>query len=341
MLAANEAVAMRLKQKSRPTIYRVHDEPDEARLAQFSSSLTAFGLPDFSLLHREKIQELLRWMAGRPEEPLLKLGLLKSFKRAAYSNEPRGHYGLAKLDYCHFTSPIRRYADLMVHRSLESCLEIPPSHLSPLPKRDEIVPLAAHLSQTERASAEAESESKQCRLLQWLEKTAMQVDAPEWVGLVVEVRAIGLMVDVPLLGMKGVCKREDAGRESSSIFTTRNWHFDAERHVYQGTDGSLIRAGQSVNLRVKSVDAFKKFIDFSLVSLPEQAHHGRVDERGWQRPHRSDVRSRRSKGKLQEQHSQLNERKPTDRKTAKPQQRAADAQRSTAAKSKRRKKRSS
>ncbi len=280
MLAANEAVALRLKQKSRPTIYRVHDEPDEARLAQFASTLAAFGLPDMSLLHREKVQELLRWMAGRPEEPLLKLGLLKSFKRAAYSIEPRGHYGLAKLDYCHFTSPIRRYADLLVHRSLETCLANPSGQRSVLPKREDMVQIAAHLSQTERVSAEAENESKQCRLLQWLEKTALQAEAPEWLGLVIEVRAIGLMVDVPLLGMKGVCKRDDArAGEQSGVFTTRNWHFDSERNIYQCSDGSMIRAGQTVKLRVKSVDAIKKFLDFSMVSLPEKSQLGRGVER--------------------------------------------------------------
>lgn len=280
MLAANEAVALRLKQKRQAAVYRVHDEPDEGRLAQFASTLAAFGLPHVSLLHREKIQELLRWMAGRAEEPLLKLGLLKSFKRAAYAIEPRGHYGLAKMDYCHFTSPIRRYADLLVHRSLAVSLSNAPAERVRLPQRDDLAQIAAHLSQTERLSAEAEGESKQCRLLQWLAKTATQADAPTWVGLVVEVRAIGLMVEVPLLGMKGVCKRDEGSHqgEPQGVFSAQDWRFDAERKVYLGVDGSMIRAGQNVTLRVKSVDEVKKFLDFSMVALPDRNTRSRASE---------------------------------------------------------------
>src|SRR6266480_2347259 len=118
MLAANESVARELKKRAVPTIYRIHENPDPEKLAEFREFVLGFNYSVGDVTHRAELQRLLAATRGKPEEQALKVGLLKSLKRARYSPQPLGHYGLAKANYLHFTSPIRRYADLVVHRAL-------------------------------------------------------------------------------------------------------------------------------------------------------------------------------------------------------------------------------
>src|SRR5204862_1548930 len=118
MLAANEAVARELKARGIPTIYRVHENPDPQKLAEYREFVLSFNYKVGDLTHRAELQRFLASLRGKPEEQPLKIGLLKSLKRARYLPQPLGHYGLAKTNYLHFTSPIRRYADLIVHRAL-------------------------------------------------------------------------------------------------------------------------------------------------------------------------------------------------------------------------------
>ena len=118
MLAANEAVARELKNRLIPTVYRVHENPDPDKLAEYRELVLSYGYKAGDLTQRKELQRLLASFRGKPEEQALKIGLLKSLKRARYAPQPLGHYGLAKNNYTHFTSPIRRYADLVVHRAL-------------------------------------------------------------------------------------------------------------------------------------------------------------------------------------------------------------------------------
>src|SRR5881409_1246376 len=118
MLAANEAVARELKKRAVPTVYRVHENPDPEKLAEYREFVLSFNYKVGDLTHRTELQRLLASIRGKPEEQALKIALLKSLKRARYAPQPLGHYGLAKANYLHFTSPIRRYADLVVHRAL-------------------------------------------------------------------------------------------------------------------------------------------------------------------------------------------------------------------------------
>src|SRR5256884_5773433 len=118
MLAANEAVARELKKRAIPTIYRIHENPDPEKLAEYREFVLSFNYNVGDLAHRAEVQRLLAAIRGKPEEQALKIGLLKSLKRARYFPQPLGHYGLAKPNYLHFTSPIPRYAHLLVHRGL-------------------------------------------------------------------------------------------------------------------------------------------------------------------------------------------------------------------------------
>src|SRR6266513_641214 len=166
MLAANEAVARELKKRVVQTIYRIHENPDPEKLAEFREFVLGFNYSVGDVTHRAELQRLLAAIRGKPEEQALKVGLLKSLKRARYSPQPLGHYGLAKANYLHFTSPIRRYADLVVHRTLGE---------RNLPRRSkidigQIESLANHISDTERNAAEAEIESVRLKKLQFFEQ---------------------------------------------------------------------------------------------------------------------------------------------------------------------------
>src|SRR5208283_3986782 len=118
MLLANEAVATRLMTLRTPAIYRIHEEPDARRLQEYRQEVLAHHVPCGNLSHAAEVQKLLQKLGTLPIGAALKIGFLKSLMRARYAVEPLGHYGLAKKKYTHFTSPIRRYADLVVHRAL-------------------------------------------------------------------------------------------------------------------------------------------------------------------------------------------------------------------------------
>src|SRR5262249_10692617 len=173
MLAANEAVARELKKRAIPTIYRIHENPDPEKLAEYREFALGFNYTVGDLTHRPELQRLLASVCGKPEEQALKVALLKSLKRARYSPQPLGHYGLAKANYLHFTSPIRRYADLVVHRGLGS-IDAPrrASKTSGAPRRPnrpdmaEIASIAEHISATERTAADAEVDAIQTKKLE-------------------------------------------------------------------------------------------------------------------------------------------------------------------------------
>ena len=260
MLAANEAVARILRERQKPAIHRIHEDPDPSRLLDYTATAKLHGYTPGDLTNRAHIQKLLDDSKGSPEEHVIKLGLLKSLKRAAYSAESLGHYGLAKDDYCHFTSPIRRYADLIVHRALQPLLDNPPKPADRTPAFAEMREISRHISDTERVSAEAESETKQMKMLEYLEHVAGLEDPPVFEGLVTDARPMGLMVEIPGLGVRGVVKRED--------LPDGRWRFEAHRMAWVSFDGRLVQSGMSVPLRIIAINTERRFVDFKLAGKP-------------------------------------------------------------------------
>ena len=260
MLAANEAVAKILRERMKPAIYRIHEDPDPSRLLDYTETAKAHGYRPGDLTNRTHIQKLLDASKGSPEEHVIKLGLLKSLKRAAYSAEPIGHYGLAKSDYCHFTSPIRRYADLIVHRALQPLLENPPKPHDRTPSQADLREISRHISDTERTSSDAESETKQIKLLEYLDRVASSNKPPVFDGLITDVRPMGLMVEIPAMGVRGVVKRED--------LPDGRWRFEAHRMAWVSMDGKVIQLGMRLPLRVTHIDFDKRFVDFAVAGKP-------------------------------------------------------------------------
>lgn len=260
MLVANEAVARAIKNAQRPGIYRIHEDPDFDKLNEYAEMAKSHGYEPGDLSNRKHIQKLLDAAKGRPEEHAIKLGLLKSLKRAAYSPEPVGHYGLAKTDYTHFTSPIRRYADLIVHRGLEPLLVNPPEKMDRVPNKAHCVEIADHISTTERKSASAENETKRLKLLQWLKACSESDDPPVFHAVVTEVRSMGLMVEATEVMQRGIVKRES--------FPPGDWRLEAHRGRFSSRNGSLSQ-NDILPVIVADVNIERQFVDYQIVEVDD------------------------------------------------------------------------
>jgi ribonuclease R len=252
MLLANEAVAGRLMGRNIPAIYRVHEEPDPRRLNEYRQDVLSHHVPVGNLSKRIEVQKLLEKLGTISIGPALKIGFLRSLMRARYAVEPLGHYGLAKARYTHFTSPIRRYADLAVHRAL-----FPEDSRLPADGSAALKKIAEHISETERNSADAERDSKDVKLYAFL-KAQLRSGEPEiYPALVVDVRNFGFFVDVPGLAMSGLVPL--------STVEDDFYMFDESRsHLIGRRTRRMIRLGDKVRVQVAKVDSFKKQVDFQL-----------------------------------------------------------------------------
>ncbi len=279
MLLANEAVAGRLMSRNVPAIYRVHEEPDERRLQEYREEVLSHHVPCASLTRRQEVQKLLQKLDTMPIGAALKIGFLRSLMRARYAIEPLGHYGLAKAKYTHFTSPIRRYADLVVHRALFQKSHGPTHSLKET---------AEHISDTERNSADAERDSKDVKLYAFLKAQLKSAKPITYPALVTDVRNFGFFVDVPGLAMSGLVHL--------SFLEDDFYLFDSERSQLIGRrTRRMIRLGDKVRVQVARVDSFKKQVDFRLAqeggTVPGRSAKGR--ESDLKRPRQPVARSHR------------------------------------------------
>jgi ribonuclease R len=266
MLAANEAVARELKKRAVPTVYRIHENPDPEKLAEYREFVLSFNYKVGDLTQRPELQRLLASIRGKPEEQALKVALLKSLKRARYSAQPLGHYGLAKANYLHFTSPIRRYADLVVHRALgrDAALRRPdgaarrPYH----PDVAEITSIAEHLSITERTAADAEIDAAQMKKLEFFQRQLDQRNPQIFRASIVDVRNYGLMVELPDALITGLIH--------VSSLTDDFYLFEpARRQLIGRRSRKRFSVGDEVSVFVARVDTFKRQVDFAMALASE------------------------------------------------------------------------
>jgi ribonuclease R len=253
MLAANEAVAQELRHRAVPTIYRVHEDPDPEKLAEYREFVLSFNYKVGDLSHRTEIQRLLASIRGKPEEQALKIGLLKSLKRARYAPQPLGHYGLAKANYLHFTSPIRRYADLVAHRALAA----PRSRAYSRVDMNQIASLAEHVSNTERNAADAEIESVRMKKLEFFQRQLDSREPQLFRAAIIDVRNYGLVVELPDVLMTGLV-------HVSSMTDDFYLFQPAQRRLVGRRSNKRFAVGDQVRVFVARVDQFKRQIDFAL-----------------------------------------------------------------------------
>jgi ribonuclease R len=262
MLAANEAVARVTRQHRLPSLYRVHDDPDEEKLKEYRKELATFGVSVGDLTQRGEISRLLNILKSHPQGYTLRTQLLRSLRKAVYRASADGHYGLAKQDYTHFTSPIRRYADLVVHRVFDQYLV---KHLGQAAPRGfqfgynvaRMEILAQHLSLTEQNSTEAERESQKVKLLEFFEREAAKKKKTVFAAVITDVRNHGMFVELPdamTFGLIHISTLRDDLYQLNNAGTALVGRRSKRR----------LELGQKISVITERVDRFKRQIDFRL-----------------------------------------------------------------------------
>jgi ribonuclease R len=250
MLAANEAVAERLHEKDIRFLRRIHQSPSPMKLKALTEFVKELGYKVASLESRFELQRLLSMSAGRPEQHAVNFALLRSLQRAVYSPMEEGHYALASDCYCHFTSPIRRYPDLTVHRLIESLL----GGKKIRNDVDELVVLGRHCSDREQRAESAERELTKLKLLSYMsERIGLEMEA-----VVTGVESFGIFVqglDLPAEGLVHV-----------DALTDDHYRFDRASHTLAGSrEGNSYRLGDLLKVTVARVDMERRELDFRLV----------------------------------------------------------------------------
>jgi ribonuclease R len=318
MLAANEQVARVMKRENFPSLYRVHDEPEEEKLQELRETMITFGVPCGNLSKPREMTALLRKLKEHPQGYTLKVHVLRSLKQAQYRASADGHYGLAKPDYTHFTSPIRRYADLVVHRVLDTYLhKIGADSALPNPEvrysTGKLESLGDHLSITERNSVDAERESVKTKLLEFYERQLAKDDQQHFKAVITDVKNHGLFIELTdslAFGMIHISTLDDDFYHPNSDGTALIGRRTKQTYAL----------GQHIMVKVERVDRFKRQIDFRVVSSSPFKKPTERQSRGG-RPFAKRTKSRRSgpavkkakKGKVLTKRPQKQQRKKNKR----------------------------
>lgn len=253
MLAANETVAGHMFWQDMPFLYRIHEAPDMERIEKLSHIIQSFGLfikGSKEEIHPKEIQKLLVSIEGRPEENLVTRLALRSMMRAKYSTECLGHFGLACKEYSHFTSPIRRYPDLQIHRILKDQIRNRLNENRITHYKNILDQVAQDTSKLERRAEEAERETDKLKKVQYMEEHIGEA----FEGVVSGVTNYGLYVELPntVEGMIHISKIEG----------DYYYYNEASYELIGEATGRKYRLGQTVNVIVDSVDAAMKTIEF-------------------------------------------------------------------------------
>lgn len=257
MLAANEVVAEHLLFARQPAVYRVHHPPDPQRIEDLKAILIEFKhrmRGDAEQIRPGELQKVLKEVAGSPEERFLTELILRSMKRALYSEECSGHFALALQYYCHFTSPIRRYPDLIVHRRLGELIAGGPLYGERFDRMSAQMPLqAAQSSEREKRSEDAERE-----VVEWKKVIFMRDKLGEkFTGTVTGVMAFGLFVMLNEFFVQGLVPIASIGGDF--------WSFAEKEHMLRGASTAReFRLGDQVVIEVKSIDEDRRQIEFRL-----------------------------------------------------------------------------
>ncbi len=238
MVAANEAVADHLWRRKSPALYRIHEPPTDKDSSDLTNLLKAYRVPfkENELRTPKGLQELLRRVKGHPLEATIQTLALRSLNMAVYSPKNAGHFGLGLKSYCHFTSPIRRYPDLVVHRSLKRLLDFPGGVVE-----KELNDLGRHTSFQERAAEKAEREGQKVKQLAFMAKKI----GVETLGRVTHVTEKGAFVEMDPWGIEGFVPNES--------FPGGPYQFD-ETHLRLSGRRGQVKLGDPLKVRIESVD---------------------------------------------------------------------------------------
>ncbi len=264
MLAANEAVAEKLSSAGVGALFRIHEQPDPEKVEEFCDLVASLGYrvpAHLEQVRQEDFQRILRQIEGKPEQRLVSYLLLRTMKLARYHEENLGHFGLATEMYAHFTSPIRRYPDLVVHRALRALRQGLPSALS----QDRLAEMGRHLSERERIASDAERELTEWKKVRYMSDKIGEV----YPGYVTGVQSFGLFVELDGVYVQGLVHVSSLGDDY--------YAYDERAHTLKGENtGRAYRLGDAVRVTVAKVDLEQRKVDFALADLPERAASARL-----------------------------------------------------------------
>lgn len=280
MLLANETVAQHLDDNEVPTLYRIHEDPDPLKVAEFEEFVTtlgySIGAPPEHVKPRH-FQKLVEKMQGTPEEKPIAFLMLRTMQKARYDPQNRGHFGLAAESYTHFTSPIRRYPDLVVHRTLRESRHGTMSEDRREELTEDLPEIARHTSERERRADEAERE-----LVQW-KKVRFMADkvGDEFEGYITGVAAFGLFIELIEHFVEGLVH--------VSTMADDYYRFVEKAHILHGEkNGRVYRLGDKVKVQVVKVDMERRQVDLGLSEVLDRV---RASERN-RGPRRSSAEPR-------------------------------------------------
>ncbi|MFJ7745172.1 ribonuclease R [Peribacillus sp. NPDC097295] len=259
MLAANETVAEHFNRLDVPFIYRIHEDPKPEKLQRFFEFITNFGYivrGSANDVHPKALQEIIQAVAGKPEETVISTVMLRSMQQAKYDPESLGHFGLSAEFYTHFTSPIRRYPDLIVHRLIRTYLIEGKLDEATKEKWNAILPdIADHTSKRERRSVDAERETDDLKKAEYM----LDKIGEEYTGIIGSVTNFGMFVELP---------NTIEGLVHVSFMTDDYYRFDERQLAMIGErTGKVFRIGDEIDIRVSNVNKEERAIDFEIIGM--------------------------------------------------------------------------
>lgn len=282
MLAANETIAEHFHWLDVPFIHRIHEDPDESKLQKFFEFVGTLGYAvkgTSNEIHPQALQKVLKRVEGEQEEMIISKLMLRSMKQAKYDPQSVGHFGLATEFYTHFTSPIRRYPDLIVHRLIRTYLvnkqlDSKTQHHW----KDRMPEIAKHASEKERASVDAERETDDLKKAEFMQDKIGE----EFDGVISSVTNFGLFVEL---------ENTVEGLVHVSYLTDDYYHFDEKAYAMIGErTGTIFRIGDEITIKVAAVNLDERAVDFEVVGMKPRKL--RISNGTGSQPNRNDRRKK-------------------------------------------------
>ena len=285
MLAANETIAEHFHWLDVPFIHRVHEDPDDGKLETFFEFLAGLGIHvkgTANDIHPQALQKVLNDIKGEPEEMIISKLMLRSMKQAKYDPQSIGHFGLATEFYTHFTSPIRRYPDLIVHRLIRKYLFN--NELDPKTQREwkeKMSEIARHTSEMERRAVDAERETDDLKKAEYMQNKIGE----EFTGLISSITNFGMFVEL---------ENTVEGLIHVSYLTDDYYHYDERSQALIGErTANMYRVGDEVEVRVVQVNLDERAVDFELVRAVNPRKQPKNSQENGKRKKRKKGRKRR------------------------------------------------
>lgn len=300
MLAANETVAEHFSNLDVPFIYRVHEQPKSERLRQFFDFITNFGIMIKGTgedIHPATLQSIQAEVEGRPEQMVISTMMLRSMQQAHYDDVNLGHFGLSAEYYTHFTSPIRRYPDLTVHRLIrkyliEHSMDSKTQHYW----AEKLPEIAEHTSQRERRAIDAERDTDELKKAEYM----IQHIGDQFEGIISSVANFGMFVELP---------NTIEGMVHISNMTDDYYHFEERQMALIGERlAKVFRIGDTVKVKVTHVDVDERMIDFQIVGMP-------ISQSSSQRPARGKTIQAKTRGKALDKSKNDGQRRKKSKKS--------------------------